>query len=180
MVIDHLRKLPPLSPSTWLFTMDAQSMYTNIDTVSALEALQTFFACLPYCSYMHPTLQAALLSALSILMEHNVFHFKDTFWVQLNGTAMGTPVAPMYATVFFAIHEIQCIPLFQPQLVEYGRYIDDGFGVWQPLPDDSPQTDHQRWLDFQTYINNFNPSPSSTRELVWNFSPRSKYTTHYE
>lgn len=80
-------------------------MYTNIYTATAL-ALQHFFATSPYCSYMHPSLQAALTSSLSILMEHNVFHFGNTFWVQLNGTTMGNPVAPMYATVFFAIHEM--------------------------------------------------------------------------
>jgi hypothetical protein len=143
IVVAHLQKLPLLSPTTCLFTIDAWSMYTNIDTVTALETLQQFFATSPYCSYMHPTLQAALISSLSILMEHNVFCFGNTFWVQLNGAAMDTPVAPMYATVFFAIHEIQCIPLFQPQIVEYGHYIDDGFGIWQPVPGDSPQTDHQ-------------------------------------
>ncbi len=50
MVVDCLRKLPLLHPNTCLFTMDARSMYTNIDTISALEAFQQFFNTSPYYS----------------------------------------------------------------------------------------------------------------------------------
>jgi hypothetical protein len=89
--------------------MNAQSMYTNIDIPLALEALQSFFATSPYCPYMHLTLQTAIF-----------FCFGDTFWVQLNGSALGTPVAPKYATIFLLFMS-WCISLFQLQLVEYGH-----------------------------------------------------------
>lgn len=172
MVVERLRRLPTLDPNARLFTMDARSMYTNIDTPSALQALKQFFATSPYCSHMPAKLQDALLTALSILMNHNVFRFGNTFWLQLNGTAMGTPVAPMYATVVFAICEIEIIPRF-PQLVEYGRYIDDGFGIWQPLPSDSPETDLLQWTEFQTAINQPGASsPAAARRLIWDFSSR--------
>jgi hypothetical protein len=150
--------------------MDAHSMYTNIDTISALEAFQHFFNTSPYCFYMDNNLKVSLISALSILMFHNMFHLGDTYWVQCNGTAMGTPAAPMYATLFFAIHELTCIPQFQPRLLEYSCYIDDGFGIWQLIPSDSSITDHQHWLTFQSTINNF---PSTTaQQLIWDFSAR--------
>ena len=85
-------------------------MYTNIDTSSALKH---FFATSPFCSYLYTHLQDALLQALFILMTHNLFRFGNTYWVQTNGTAMGTPAAPMYATVVFAICEIEIIPRFR-------------------------------------------------------------------
>lgn len=180
MVVERLRRLPALSPNTRLFTMDARSMYTNIDTPSALTALQHFFATSPFCSHLQPNLQAALLQALSILMAHNVFRFGNTYWVQNNGTAMGTPAAPMYATVVFAIREIEIIPRFQPQLIEYGRYIDDGFGIWQPLPTDSPATDSARWTEFQAAINSTGAFPLTARRLIWDFSPRSPSVTYLD
>lgn len=180
MVVDRLRRLPALSPNTRLFTMDARSMYTNIDTPSALTALKHFFATSPYCSHLQPDLQTALLQALSILMTHNVFRFGNTYWVQTNGTAMGTPAAPMYATVVFAIREIEIIPRFQPQLIEYGRFIDDGFGIWQPLPTDSPATDAARWTEFQTAINQPGAFSNTARRLIWDFSPRSPSVSYLD
>ena len=64
---------------------------------------------------------------------------------------MKTPPAPMYATLYFAIHEINTVPLF-PQLKYYGRYIDDVLAIWEPHPDIDNQ---QVWIQFQDQINSY-------------------------
>jgi len=77
-------------------------------------------------------------------MQNNVFKFGDTYWRQLAGTAMGTPPAPNYATLYFTIWEIQLIPRY-PEIDFYHRFIDDGGGIWI----DYPSTDSNvRWLEF--------------------------------
>jgi hypothetical protein len=152
-LVAGLRTLGPLPPNKMIFffTCDASSMYTNINTHHALETISTWLATLPIPAFEKID-TPALLAALRIVMTHNVFRFGDTFWVQLSGTAIGTPPAPMYATLYFAIHVEKVIPEFAPELRFYGRYIDDGFGIWIPV---DPLINDTRGTSFQTTFGSF-------------------------
>jgi hypothetical protein len=93
-----------------LFTADATSMYTNIDSSTGLTAIRDFLE--TNKSHISPTFPTELfLQILQKVMENNVFQFSNTYWLQLTGTAMGTPVACAYATVTFGQYEIQ--PFYQ-------------------------------------------------------------------
>ena len=85
-----------------LFSCDATSMYTNIRTGPALHHIGQF--ALENKEHLTVT-HAVLMDTLRLLMTNNVFQFGDTFWLQKVGTAMGTPPAPPWATIFFDIHE---------------------------------------------------------------------------
>ena len=120
--------------TTRLFTLDAVSMYTNIHAGHALPEIADFL----YHTEMGQNIKkeeeinvAALIFALETIMENNIFMFGDTYWIQTAGTAMGTPPAPPYATLYFAIHEIKTIKKY-PEIGYYSRYIDDGLGTWTP------------------------------------------------
>lgn len=162
-LVRDLRLLDNLPPDAKLFTCDAVSMYTNIDTKHALSEIETFLAASDIPALENVNTKA-LVEALKIIMGHNVFRFGDTYWAQLTGTAMGTPPACMWATLYFAIHEERVIPQFADTLDFYRRFIDDGFGLWKPLPD--PIADAARWSDFQKAF-------SSYGKLSWEFSTRS-------
>jgi hypothetical protein len=128
-----------------LFTADAVSMYTNIDTDHALTTIANFLRHSPYCrNISNPE---PIIRGLEIIMRNNVFRFGDTYWVQISGTAMGTPPAPMYATLYYSIHELNFIPRFAQNIPFYKRYIDDCLGIW--IPNKDPSIDERQWKEFQ-------------------------------
>jgi hypothetical protein len=87
-----------------LFTADASSMYTNIDSTSGIQAFQTLFT--TYNHLIPPAFPTTLfVTTLKLVMENNIFMLGDTFWLQNSGRAMGTPAAPLYATITYGIHK---------------------------------------------------------------------------
>jgi hypothetical protein len=83
-----------------LFSADATSMYTNIDTTTGISAVKDFILTnKDKISSDFPT--NLFLYILNLIVENNIFAFANTYWWQLTGTAMGTPVACAYATVTF-------------------------------------------------------------------------------
>ena len=76
-------------------------------------------------------------------MLNNIFCFSDMTFKQLNGTAMGTPPAPPYATIYYGIHEKNFLPKHNKHVIFYKRFIAVVFGIWIPHP--NPQTNAQLW-----------------------------------
>jgi hypothetical protein len=110
---------------------------------------------------------AAVTNGLRIVMNNNIFKFGDTYWWQISGTAMGTPLAPSYATLYFAIHEITFIHKF-PDLLFYRRYLDDSLCIWkQPPPNTIDDTIATLNL-FETTMNDYG-------KLRWTFTPMSDH-----
>ena len=117
----------PLPDTTKIITADAVSMYTNIDTNTAIEEIELLLTEHPHLMEDVPTSIPAIKEALKIVMQNNVFCFGNTYYRQRNGTAMGTPTACSYATIFYARHEINIIN--QPGVIAYKRFIDDAFAL---------------------------------------------------
>ena len=81
-----------IPPNAFLFSAGATAMYTNIDSDTGLssisELLQTNSTDIPT---NFPT--QLFLKVLEIIMKNNILQFRSTYWLQLYGTAMGTPTA---------------------------------------------------------------------------------------
>jgi hypothetical protein len=140
-----------LPDNALLFTADAKSMYTNIDATTGISSFKQFLICnRDRISANFPC--NLFLEILEIVMNNNIFSFANTYWLQLTGTAMGTPAACSYATITFGHFEnTVLLPTFKNNLLFYRHYIDDIFGVWLP-----PRTNKSvTWNNFTTLLNSW-------------------------
>jgi hypothetical protein len=103
-ILNDVRDLGPLPPQAKLFTANAVSMYTNIDTPHAMDTFQQWFTTFPD-EIPHDFPKDLFLLVLELVMKNSIFQFDDTFWLQLHGTTMGTSTACMYGTLYYAYHE---------------------------------------------------------------------------
>eukprot|EP00804_Cyclotella_cryptica_P002284 CCRYP_004023-RA/>CCRYP_004023-RA protein AED:0.23 eAED:0.23 QI:0/0/0/1/0/0/2/0/139 len=112
-----------------LFASDATSMYTNIKTIPALEAISQYLGeqePVPFHRYQSDS----LTSALHIVFLNNILKFGDTYWRQISGTGIGISPTPPWATIFYALHERSFVPrLSQRNLFFYKWFIDNVFSI---------------------------------------------------
>ena len=94
-------------------------------------------------------------------MLNNIFSFRDMTFKQMNGTAMGTPPAPPYTTIYYGLHESKLLPQHQKHVVFYIQFFDDGLWIWMPQP--NPKINAQLWEEVTTSMNNY---PG----LTWEFN----------
>ena len=77
------------------------------------------------------------------------------YFLQLQGTAMGTSSACMWATIYYAVHDVSTLlPIYENNLIQLVRFIDDMFGVFVPNNDINANyiQDHST-VQFQEFVN---------------------------
>ncbi|CAJ0966780.1 unnamed protein product [Ranitomeya imitator] len=87
-----------------------------------------------------------------MVLEENYFMFQDSFYVQQQGTAMGSNVVPPFAVAYMAAFEKDYVyshPLFIEHCKIWWRYIDDIFCIWD--------RSIESLLTFDSHINNIWP-----------------------
>ena len=110
---------------------DVVSLYPSIPTDLGVQAVKAFclarLECLPFSEReldMH-------MDILRWVLTNNFTVFKGLIYQQIDGTAMGTPCAVVYATIFLASIELPILSRSTGVLL-YLRYIDDICAVMKP------------------------------------------------
>ena len=127
----------------FLFTLDADSLYTNIPTQgyqSALNAISRLFKMFPINTGDRETDEKLekerelVLDLLDFVLKNNLMEFHGEYFLQIFGIAMGTNRAPVLANLYLAMLEEQikreCY--YNPKLIwplVLKRFIDDMFGI---------------------------------------------------
>ena len=125
-------------------------MYTNIPTHIALNLIRRHLR-----NYQQTINQSyptdAVQSGLCLVMTQNIFTFGNTTFKQLNGTAMGMPPAPPYATIYYGIQEAKFVPCHHLCVIFYCQFIDDVISIWNTHPNE--EQDSIKWMNFQSTMN---------------------------
>ncbi|CAN7947414.1 unnamed protein product, partial [Ixodes hexagonus] len=136
-----------------MVTLDVSSLYTNIPHAEGIQATIT-----AYNRKRDKLVDPETLSKLlDLILNFNHFEFDDNHYLQINGTAMGTKMAPNYANVFMGDLEDKFLKQRKKTPLLYKRYIDDIFMIWQ-----------HDLTDLHNFITDFNQ-----------FHPTIKFTSTY-
>ena len=93
---------------------------------------------------MRPFSKEFILEAIPTVPKENTFHFDGNFYKQLQGTAMGTKIAPTYATLvmrylkkhLYDKYEATCGSANKEDLIKmFKRILDDCFFPWNDTVD---------------------------------------------
>lgn len=108
-----------------LVTADVNSLYTQIPTELGLDLVKMFLKEIKASTFDHEI--EWYVEILSIVLKNNYFRYREHVFHQLQGTAMGTPVAPTYANIFMYMLERSIVQQYRAHgtLLYYGRYLDD-------------------------------------------------------
>ena len=127
--------------------MDVGSLYTNIDHLEGAEACYEALE-----KRKNKTISSSLLRRLILLvLRSNIFRFDNTFYQQIKGTAMGTPMAVNYANLFLEKFETEMLNEYERKTnlrpYTWMRYIDDIFFIWHH--------DEKSLQEFITFCDNY-------------------------
>ena len=88
----------------------------------------------------HSQKNLVILEAISLVLKENTFHFNDKFYRQIQGTAMGSKMAPTYGTLVMDYLEKQMYMKYektfdteklQRLMNIFKRFLDDCFVLWK-------------------------------------------------
>lgn len=135
-----------VSQNCYFFSLDVDSLYTNIDITAGLETVRETFI-------QHPDPcrpDQDILKLLEINLRRNDFLFNSEYFLQIKGTAMGKRFAPSYANIFMAHWEERALAKCTKKPLHYLRYLDDIWGVWEYSLE-----------DFQIFLDTLNSQDAS-------------------
>ncbi|CAJ0929357.1 unnamed protein product [Ranitomeya imitator] len=127
--LELIMSLGTIPSSSFLVTWDVSSLYTSITHEKGILAVDRLLS----EAGTHIKLRRFCTDLLNLVLRENYFMFEDTFYIQQQGTAMGSHVAPPYDIAYMSSFEKDFVyihPLFQAHSRIWRRYIDDIFCIW--------------------------------------------------
>ena len=120
-------------------TIDVKSLYLNIPHEEGIKAVLNRLYHNNKDREDVPIPPETMKDLLSIVLTKNYFQFADQMYHQIQGTAMGTKMAPAYANIFMAELEEKLLNNYHTKPIVWKRYIDDILCIWPGSQEDFSQ-----------------------------------------
>lgn len=163
--VDFLNTIPErVDSNSILVSFDVTNLYSNIPHNLGLVAIEYWIDKFPNLLNLRFK-KEFVLKSLQLILENNFMHFDDMIYRQKLGTAMGTKVAPTYATLVLGYLEEKLYSSVKEKFGQniesfirnsWKRYLDDCFIIWNKGED--------KLVDFFEILNHLNPSLKFTME----------------
>ena len=132
--INKIENVKFKSKNSYLGTLHVSSLYTNIPHEDGIQASKYFLNAYGNCRRLSDNDIAKLMK---VVLENNYISFDGDFYLQKMGTAMGSSMAPSYASLFMGKfeHDFLNTQALQPTL--WLRFLDDILFIWDHSFDNS-------------------------------------------
>ena len=139
-----------------MVSFDVESLFTNIPLIESIDLA------VDYIMKGNPEIKLGrenLTKLFFFATAQTHFSFLGNFYDQIDGVAMGSPLAPVLANLFMGHHEKRCLENYNSGIEFYLRYVDDTFTLFNT---------EQDALSFYNYINIQHPNIKFTMEREGN------------
>ncbi|XP_076397942.1 uncharacterized protein LOC143266273 [Megachile rotundata] len=131
-------------PHDLLVSFDVQSLFTNVPIKKSIEIIQD-------------KVPENLVPLIQHCLNTNYFIFQGTYYEQVSGAAMGSPISPVVADIYMEYLENYILNNAPLKPSQWFRYVDDTFVVWSH--------GREKLGDFLNYINSLDPNIQFTMEI---------------
>ena len=140
-------------------SLDVEALFTNIPLDETIDiCVELVFK---DSDTAHGLNREEFHSLLSLATKESFILFDGSYYQQVDGVAMGSPLGPTFANIFLCYHETKWIDECPVEIkpVFYRRYVDDIFLLFRNI-------DHCE--QFKAYMNAMHPNINFTSELEEN------------
>ena len=116
-----------LDENDWFLSLDVVSLYTNIPHEGGMLSVQSI---LESREHRIPSTET-LMKLLECVLKMNNFMFNNKHYLQVQGTAMGTRVAPTYANIYMDAFEHKHVYTYHKAPKHWFRFIDDVWSIYR-------------------------------------------------
>ena len=116
----------------FMVSFDVKSLFTNIPLIESINLA------VDYIMKGNPDMKlrrANLTKLFFFATAQTHFSFLGNFYDQIDGVAMGSPLAPVLANLFMGHHEKRWLENYNSGIEFYRRYVDDTFTLFNTEQD---------------------------------------------